>query len=297
LLGRLYPQRCIDIDGDGETDYKLPRPVVVYYSINLVPSLLLNIIVQIFFSALFCAVEGWTFPVAAYHCFVTATTVGYGDIAITTNGGRMLAVVHILLSVVLLAEMVNTIDTLRSDRAAQQARIKQLERRLDGNLIEQLMVQAKTLRPHVERDGLGLTELEYAMAMLLELEIVTWSQVRPFIKQFRKLNVTGDGRLGENDLKVCGLASRPDYASLAKNFGPRRGSMAVGARKMRQSVGAGPHSHRASQFQPVSSRVDSNVALAATSASTKAASMSNVEEGGFNEISASPRLRKGNSTL
>ena len=32
-------------------------------------------------------------------------------------------------------------------------------------------------------------------------------QVRPFIQQFRKLDVTGDGRLGRDDLKVLAIAA------------------------------------------------------------------------------------------
>ena len=37
--------------------------------------------------------------------------------------------------------------------------------------------------------------------MLMELEICKWEQVRPFILQFRKLDVDGSGRLGLDDLK------------------------------------------------------------------------------------------------
>lgn len=137
--------------------------------------------VQLVFSAIFSAVEGYPYGTAFYHCFVTATTVGYGDVSISSSGGRLVAIFHIILSVVLLAEMLNTIDTLRTERYANLQRVKQLERQLDAQLYEQLLECATKLRPKVERDGLGLSELEFAMSMLIELEVIEWSQVRPAI--------------------------------------------------------------------------------------------------------------------
>ena len=67
-------------------------------------------------------------------------------------------------------------------------------------------------------------------AMLLQLEIVAWDQVQPFIKQFRKLNVTGDGRLGKNDLSVMQLASSKNLASLATHLGHRGSALTVAER-------------------------------------------------------------------
>ena len=72
------------------------------------------------------------------------------------------------------------------------------------------------LRPKVERDGNGLTELEFALTMLLHLGIINSKQLRPFIKLFRKLNVTNDGRLGPDDLKLSNLIEKESsYNTLA----------------------------------------------------------------------------------
>ena len=46
---------------------------------------------------------------AIYHCLVTATTVGYGDVSIQHDGGRMWAFFHIVISVSLLAAIVSTL--------------------------------------------------------------------------------------------------------------------------------------------------------------------------------------------
>ena len=52
-----------------------------------------------------------------------------------------------------------------------------------------LIKRAKELRPRVERDGHGLTELEFALTNLVELDIVPMHVIQPFILQFRALDV------------------------------------------------------------------------------------------------------------
>ena len=43
------------------------------------------------------------FATALYHCFITATTVGYGDAKLTTQSAKLFACVHIVVSVSWLA--------------------------------------------------------------------------------------------------------------------------------------------------------------------------------------------------
>ena len=56
---------------------------------------------------------------------------------------------------------------------------------------------AAQMRPDLERDGLGLTELEFVLAMLIELEIVEWGKVLQY-DQSPHLAVPerGPGQLG-----------------------------------------------------------------------------------------------------
>ena len=234
LIEQLFPLTYVDVDGDGEDDYVVPQHVLVYYVKNLFPSFALNLLVQLVFSLIFWAIEDISFGLAMYHCLVTATTVGYGDVSLTSTSSRLAACFHIVLSVVLLAELLSTIDTLRAERAEQLDKVRQLERRLDAHLFTDLMERVQTLRPKVERDGLGATELEFAMSMLLELEMIEYKQVRPFLKLFRKLNVTGDGRIGENDLKVAGMANAVDGLQVNLGVrGGRRGTIHAAALKQR----------------------------------------------------------------
>lgn len=120
----------------------------------------------------------------------------------TTQSGRLWACVHIILSVCLLGELISTFDTLGMQRNETLARVAQLARKLDRQLLDQLLARAKAMRPLVIRDGKGLTELEFVLAMCIELEVVKWDQVQPFIKQFRSLDVNGDARLGYEDLRL-----------------------------------------------------------------------------------------------
>jgi hypothetical protein len=204
LLEWAFPQDTVDIDGNGEVDYKVPRHWTLYYSKNLLPSCILTLGFQIVSAAVFVAVEpSWSFGDAFYHCIVTASTVGYGDMTLLAMSAKVWAIFHILFSVAMLGEIITTVDQLREERAAQLAKVAQLRRRLDEQLLQHLSRQVVKLRPQAqpgEKDG--LTELEFVLCMLLELGIVDWSQVRPFIKQFRKLDVDANGRLDDLDYKL-----------------------------------------------------------------------------------------------
>lgn len=47
VLGRAFPPASVDIDGDGESDYKVPRHPMIYYAKNLLPSFVLMMTVQL----------------------------------------------------------------------------------------------------------------------------------------------------------------------------------------------------------------------------------------------------------
>ena len=159
-MERLFPQKGIDIDGDGGCDYKVPRHPVIYYSKNLLPSVLLNLAIQCISAGIFCAVEtAWSFQLAFYHCLVTATTVGYGDVTITTQYGRAWASAHMLISVMLLAELISTLGSLSEDRKVALRRVKQLQMRADKKLLAKVMHRARTMR----RDDNGGDFLDHYM--------------------------------------------------------------------------------------------------------------------------------------
>jgi len=221
VLDRWFPERAIDIDGDGEADYKLPHHPFLYFGKNLLPSFLLNVVVQFPAAVIFASIEEWPLSTSMYHCLVTASTVGYGDVTIATPRGMIFASCHMLFAVVLWAELLGSINTLYMERQSKLLRATQLQKRLEPGLFGRLMGHAVRLRPNVQRDGLGLTELEYALAMLMELEIVTWEQVRPFVRHFRRLDLDSDGRLGTRDVAAL-LQLKPDEVLALQRTNTRR---------------------------------------------------------------------------
>ena len=127
LLETVFPQEAIDIDGDGSQDFKVPRRPLIYYSKNLAMPIAFIICMQCCFAAVFTVLEDWTYGDAIYHCLVTATTVGYGDVRIEHDAGRMWAFFHIVISVSLLAAIIADVDELSQKRAAALHKLTLLE--------------------------------------------------------------------------------------------------------------------------------------------------------------------------
>ena len=88
----------------------------------------------------------------------------------STQPGRLWASVHILVSVALLGELIQTFDELRMKRAKTMARIRMLTTRLTEPMLDHLLEHATVLRPRVVRDGLGLTELEFVLVRTARLD-------------------------------------------------------------------------------------------------------------------------------
>ena len=157
------------LDGSGEHDLMLHRKnSAIFYTTRLLGPLLVWFAFQVIFAFAFAAIEpDWGFGVAFYHCLVTATTVGYGDVRIVTSSGKVCAIVHILVSVCALGAIVGDIDAARSERAAQIFRAKQLTQRFDRSRLEHLLADEK-----FNQDGGGIEKFEFVVGMLLEAEYV-----------------------------------------------------------------------------------------------------------------------------
>lgn len=107
-LERVFPPEFVEIDDEL---YVVPRHPLLFYTKNLTAPITCYLILQLGFAGCFVAAEqgvplkddttgallvdaendsilaaDWTYDAAIYHCFVTSTTVGYGDTKIRTNG-------------------------------------------------------------------------------------------------------------------------------------------------------------------------------------------------------------------
>ena len=66
-----------------------------------------------------------------------------------------------------------------------------LEKQLDLDLIKSL-----------DCDDNGVDKLEFVLGMLMKLELITWSEVKPFLTMFDKFDVDGSGVLDKTDLEM-----------------------------------------------------------------------------------------------
>ena len=220
LLEWMFPTTKVDLDGKDGDDFEIPRHPVIYYSKNLLPSILMNLFVQLTSAVIYCLWEQkWSFGESFYHCLVTATTVGFGDIPIQTQGARLWASGQMMVSVCLLAELLGTFSVLSEQRKQMMAKVERLQASLDSSLIKKLMTRAKQMRRvSADADVDGITELEYALAMLIELDMVNWSDVEAFIIKFRTMDASMDGRLSEEDVQIMSAGTLRTKTPEAPNF-------------------------------------------------------------------------------
>ena len=71
---------------------------------------------------------------ALYHTMMTSTTVGLGEYAPITQGGRAFAIVHIVISVGFFGALVGLLVSVQDELAQQRKKNDLLARTLDENL-------------------------------------------------------------------------------------------------------------------------------------------------------------------
>ena len=230
LMEKAFPLKAVDLDGDGGFDFYIPRAAPIYYAKNLLPTIVLFFAIQMASAGIFVAIDpSNTFGKWMYHCIVTSTTVGYGDVPNATQYGRLWSCFHILISVAMLGEVITNIGELRAQRHDMLQRVRAFMTQVDGPMLDRLIEYAKKLRPLVTRDDLGLTELEFILTMMIDLKVVEIDKMTPFVKQFRLFEVDGDARLSHADVVA---AAKMDPKKL------REGMKARLKNSTMQSVGA-----------------------------------------------------------
>jgi len=204
LLERVFPPVLVDVDGDGTADFKLPeRHAAWFFAKNMLPAFLMWLVLQLVGAAGFVAIEsidnGWDFGSAFYHCIVTATTVGYGDMSIDTDGGMVWASVHIIFSVAMLGELVSTFDNLRGEWSLKKNKMEQLHNKMDPNLLTKLL---STIEKHDPAAGAGsrINQTQFLLAMLVESGALDQEAVAPLEQIFGKAPVDENGTMSRDDL-------------------------------------------------------------------------------------------------
>ena len=185
-------ETLIDLDGDGYADLTLPPHWALFYGRRLAFWMLGFVALQMVSATIFVRLEpGWTFEQALYHCWVTGTTVGYGDVPIGTRGGRQFAAAHILTSVTFVASFISALQGICDVRRKQLLKARLLLSQLDIDMITSLDI-----------DGRGVDRTEFVVGMLAKLGVLSWEDAWPFIAQFSALDTTHDGRLNAAGLAL-----------------------------------------------------------------------------------------------
>jgi len=142
---------------------------------------------------------------ALWHCFVTATTVGYGDVGLPTQKMRAWAIVHVLFSVSWLAGLLQRVQAERTLRMRIIQRRALIKSQLDEKLIDRL-----------DQDSTGRIDMvEFVGGMLVCFGVELCGErlsfendIKPLIDRFRALDADSSGELDADDIRFMVAEAR-----------------------------------------------------------------------------------------
>lgn len=185
---------------------------LAFYSEALLPSFLVGFSVNIMLYAYLLTLVQEDLPLgrAVWHCITTATTNGYGDVQLTNDTSRQVAMAQIIWSVSWLAAFISNLLSVRQERAWAVQRARSLRLQLSEQLIGTLETDA------ARRDGRGVSEVEFVAGMLITLgaevcgEALEFQRhIKPLMDRFRALDEDRSGYLTRGDLTfMVGQAAR-----------------------------------------------------------------------------------------
>jgi len=193
-------------EDSGKVGATMP-PAWKFYARHLGPPILSGLIsTQLISAYIFTLViPDLAYVTALWHCWVTTTTVGYGDVSIDNESARLLAAVHILISVSWLASLSIRVPDVIRKRRLERSRVEMTRMQLDPSLIDLL-----------DRDGQGgVDKLEFVIGLLTALgaelcgEPLSFDHdVKPLLARFDALDKDQSGVLGREDLEFMISESR-----------------------------------------------------------------------------------------
>ncbi len=195
-----FDDRLLNCVSNGTTRAARALPLICYYVKGLIIWLFALVGFQLASAAIFVSIsrgasdDDLAFSEALWHCWVVASTVGYGLVASelpSTPEMHLWSVVHILLGVTLLSGAIGQVVHLSTIRKAKMRRNEIINATMDEALIDAL-----------DRDGNGVDRMEYTVGMLTQLGLLSWQDVQPFLDQFDQYDTDRSGRLDRQDLEI-----------------------------------------------------------------------------------------------
>lgn len=145
--------------------------------------------------------EDYTFITSLYFAVQTVTTVGYGDITLNHQSSRTFLIFYIVFSTVLLAFVVNNINSL----AEQQVAMEELQEKLTKASDLQFLATLNNGQGRISESQFILSILEHIGTIDRERDITPWR------KKFQELDADCDGVLTLHEIDA--LSHRASLAS------------------------------------------------------------------------------------
>uniref|UniRef100_A0A0C9RZF8 TSA: Wollemia nobilis Ref_Wollemi_Transcript_124_1609 transcribed RNA sequence n=1 Tax=Wollemia nobilis TaxID=56998 RepID=A0A0C9RZF8_9CONI len=137
--------------------------------------------------------EGLDFLDSFYCVCSTITTLGYGDQSFSTEGGRIFAIVWILVSTICLAQFYLYVAEARTEDRQQALVNWVLTRRTTATDLE---------AADLDSDGV-VSASEFVIYKLKEMGKIEDEDVAPLMKEFEDLDVDHSGTLTKTDLNLA----------------------------------------------------------------------------------------------
>jgi len=135
----------------------------------------------------------WTYSQALHFCFVTTSTVGYGDIAPTSDGAKLFCLFYNLLSIGFLVKL----GGLACDKLVEGQQKKIAQKKAD----ESLMHWEQIAEFDVEGDG-ELDLYEFTRAMLKATGKVSFYDLEQIETRFDSIDRDGSGYITKEDFAL-----------------------------------------------------------------------------------------------
>ena len=193
------------IEALGSSESRIKTAKYVFLTLK---QALMNSIAIIFIGGVgFYVIESMTMVDSFYFTTVLLTTVGYGDIAPVTDGGKLFATVYVLVAGTVLLNNMSLISMIPLElrrRRIEKAVLTQFGDQLDDAALEELatgpLIHRLNLSAHNPSGLNECTREMFALAMLVRLGKVTERDVRHTFAAFRRLDVDREGVLNSKTI-------------------------------------------------------------------------------------------------